>query len=351
MAHSSIKLPACANCGHTFLPNQPDEFCPSCGQQNHDLNVSFGHVVEETLEGIFHFDSKVFRTAGLLLFRPGQLTRRFMQGHRVSYVPPIRLYIFISFVFFFLLSYLGPHSQEKVLDVSEKNTLAADARNQQKLDSLLRANASLASAGKRAALTRAADSLKKSSGNFHLEFPIGNISLTAADIRSLPEEPTQAEIDSLIRSKGGHPSFLTRLSVKRAVRWRDATTGEVVHQLVRAGSIMMFLLMPLAALLLKGAYIRRKRRYVSHLIFTVHLHCFLFLLFSLWLGVSALPWLSDLADWLWLVPAVYFIVALRTFYEQSWGKTLVKSVLLGATYFLTLALCVVGSILLGVVVF
>ncbi|MCR5887866.1 DUF3667 domain-containing protein [Hymenobacter sp. J193] len=100
MAHSSTKLPACANCGHAFQPEQPNEFCPSCGQQNHDLNVSFGHVLEETLEGIFHFDSKVFRTAGLLLFRPGQLTRRFMQGHRVGYVPPIRLYVFISFVFF-----------------------------------------------------------------------------------------------------------------------------------------------------------------------------------------------------------------------------------------------------------
>ena len=56
-------------------------------------------MVEEFLEGVFHFDGKVFRTAGLLMFKPGQLTKRFLEGPRMPYVPPIRLYVFISFVF------------------------------------------------------------------------------------------------------------------------------------------------------------------------------------------------------------------------------------------------------------
>ena len=113
MAHLATTPAACANCHYAFVPDEPAEFCPRCGQQNHDVNIGFGHVAEEFLEGIFHFDGKVFRTAGLLLFKPGELTRRFLAGHRVPYVPPIRLYVFISFVFFFVLSLQGGHGSGK----------------------------------------------------------------------------------------------------------------------------------------------------------------------------------------------------------------------------------------------
>ncbi|SMB85080.1 conserved hypothetical protein [Hymenobacter roseosalivarius DSM 11622] len=87
MAHTATKLPACANCHYTFPPDRPNEFCPRCGQQNHELSLSAGHVLEETLEGLFHFDGKVFRTAKLLLFKPGELTKRFLEGKRMPYVP------------------------------------------------------------------------------------------------------------------------------------------------------------------------------------------------------------------------------------------------------------------------
>ena len=103
MSHHPVKLPACPNCGTDL--SQGQNYCPTCGQQNHDINISFGHVVEETLEGVFHFDSKVWRTFKELLFQPGKLTVDFLAGRRVSFVPPIRLYIFISLVFFSGLSF------------------------------------------------------------------------------------------------------------------------------------------------------------------------------------------------------------------------------------------------------
>ena len=112
MAHQATQPADCANCHYAFVPGEPCEFFPHCGQQNHAVEISFGHVVEEFLEGIFYFDGKVFRTAGLLLFRPGELTRRFLAGQRVLYVPPIRLY-FISFVFFLLLGTVFNHGEEE----------------------------------------------------------------------------------------------------------------------------------------------------------------------------------------------------------------------------------------------
>ncbi|MFD1467436.1 DUF3667 domain-containing protein [Hymenobacter caeli] len=377
MAHHATKQAACANCDYAFVPGEPDEFCPSCGQQNHAVEIGFGHVAEEFLEGIFHFDGKVFSTAKLLLFRPGELTRRFLAGHRVPYVPPIRLYVFISFVFFLLLGtqlghedageaekraepaatkklattpdsdsisfFQGPKAQRTARkSVDQAITKAFAAR----VDSLAAAPATpgqqkalKAARREQARLVAAA----RAGGGFQIAF---------AEIKRLPAHPTDAQVDSVVRSKGAVPSLMSRLAVRRTIRWRDSTREEVVHQLLRGGSIMLFLLMPLAALLLKGAYFRQHRYYLGHLIFTVHVQCFLFIFLGLVMGLdklNALPgWLSNL---LLLVPAVYFIVALRTFYQQSWRKTVVKSLLLGVAYSLTalLSLLTVGAI--GVALF
>lgn len=381
MALHATKQAACANCDYAFVPGEPDEFCPHCGQQNHAVEIGFGHVAEEFLEGIFHFDGKVFSTAKLLLFRPGELTRRFLAGHRVPYVPPIRLYVFISFVFFLLLgTQLGNEETEgpaksarpsatkkpaaKPAAAAEDDSItffqgpkaaraAKKSVNQAlqkvlvaKVDSLAAAPATpgqqkaLKAARREQALLIAAT---RSGGGFRVAF---------AEIKKLPANPTGAQIDSVVRSHGEVPSWFSRLVVRRTVRWRDSTREEVVHQLLRGGSIMLFLLMPLAALLLKGAYFRQHRYYLGHLVFTIHVQCFLFIFLSLLIGLDklhALPgWLNNL---LVLVPGVYFIVALHTFYQQSWRKTVVKSLLLGTAYGFTalLSLLAVGAI--GVALF
>jgi len=155
----------------------------------------------------------------------------------------------------------------------------------------------------------------------------------------------------LIRRAGGTPSFATRLAVRRAVRWRDVTREEIIHQVLRGASIMMFLLMPLAALLLKGVYFRQHRYYIGHLVFTVHIHCFVFVVLTLVNLLAWVPWQRGLGSALWLVAAGYFVVALHRFYEQGWGRTLAKSLLLGATYLLVLGLSVAAVGTAGLLLF
>lgn len=105
MAHPRSKSPVCPNCGYRFdqLPEHSN-YCPECGQENHDLNVPLKHLFEEFIESLFHFDTKSVRTLRTLIFKPGFLTVEFRQGKRVSYVQPVRLYVFISFLFFLFLS-------------------------------------------------------------------------------------------------------------------------------------------------------------------------------------------------------------------------------------------------------
>ncbi len=79
-------------------------FCPTCGQETHDKIVTFKSFIADFLGDYFTFDSKIFRSVIPLFTNPGFLTNEYLAGKRVKYILPLRLYIFISIVFFLLLS-------------------------------------------------------------------------------------------------------------------------------------------------------------------------------------------------------------------------------------------------------
>jgi Protein of unknown function (DUF3667) len=92
------KVEICHNC-HTILSLE-NNFCPHCGQENHDLKVPISHLAFEVFEGFTHFDTKFYNTMRAIFLSPGKITKDFLEGRRGRYVPPVRLYFLISFVFF-----------------------------------------------------------------------------------------------------------------------------------------------------------------------------------------------------------------------------------------------------------
>ena len=340
-------------------------------------------MLEEGLEGILHFDSKVFKTLGLLLFKPGALTKRFLEGHRVPYVPPIRLYVFISFLFFLVLSLQGgshgsrkPFSQEVAEDI-EKAKASGKAGHVEVLPGIIidtkpdtsllemvarplrqRARQGDKEAARQLAALDTAKQVLASKKKRRKRYPdsgpklfVLGFDMSKINFAKLPPNMSAAQVDSVIRSARGEPTSLSRLAVRRAARWHDITREELVHQVLRAASIMMFLLMPLAALLLKGFYFRQGRYYISHLVFTVHLHCFAFIVLLLGSVFARVPRLGDLLSLLPLLSGIYFVAALRTFYGQSLSRTLGKSVLLGLSYLLVLSFSMAAVATMGALVF
>ncbi|CAN5248181.1 DUF3667 domain-containing protein [soil metagenome] len=91
--------PSCANCGAGLK----GAFCHQCGQTAH-IHRSLLHLVEELLHGLLHFETKAWRTIPLLLFRPGKLTRDYIDGKRTRYVSPLALLLFLIFMMFFVFS-------------------------------------------------------------------------------------------------------------------------------------------------------------------------------------------------------------------------------------------------------
>lgn len=96
----AANLETCPNCGS----DQVDRYCAACGQRAGDLHTSVGQFIRDAMDGLFSFDSRVWRTLIALVFRPGLLTVEYWQGRRARYVAPLRLYLFVSFFTFLLLA-------------------------------------------------------------------------------------------------------------------------------------------------------------------------------------------------------------------------------------------------------
>src|SRR6187551_2987965 len=93
---------ACLNCGTPLVGSH----CHACGQLGHQ-HKTLGAFFHDLLHGVLHFEGKLWRTLPLLAWRPGRLTREYIDGRRASYVSPIALFLFTIFMTFALWSALG----------------------------------------------------------------------------------------------------------------------------------------------------------------------------------------------------------------------------------------------------
>src|SRR5580698_11503504 len=97
----------CLNCGAALT----GRYCANCSQAA-DVHVpSTRELVHEALEGITHSDSRLWRTLTLLWFKPGRLTQEFIAGRRASFLPPFRLYLILSIIFFLIASVSNTHAK------------------------------------------------------------------------------------------------------------------------------------------------------------------------------------------------------------------------------------------------
>lgn len=93
---------ACLNCTTPLV----GPHCHACGQRGH-VHRTIGAFVHDLVHGVLHFEGKTWRTLPLLAWRPGRLTREYIDGRRASYVSPIALFLFVVFLSFALFSALG----------------------------------------------------------------------------------------------------------------------------------------------------------------------------------------------------------------------------------------------------
>jgi hypothetical protein len=314
----------CLNCGDTTT----GRYCPTCGQRKAEVLVSVRAMLADVLEDQLVLNRALPRTIGALLFHPGFLTSEYVRGRIVRYIAPFRLYLVSSVVFFLLLSFVGLQGLQVGMTVSPDDAAP--------LDSISAAVDSIATSRPGAPQDTSAADSTAAGGD-----PESNTDLVQLDSdTTLPPgalQPWAREIDF----GSTQPVFRRALERKLAqvghLPYRDAIR-EVLRDLLEYAPHMVFLLLPLFALILKLLYIRRDRYYAEHFVFALHVHAFVFTMFTV---MFILPW-----DWmnglllLWIV--VYVWLALRHVYRQGWVRTTLKWWTLGGTYFFFLLFGLIG---------
>ena len=104
----------CLNCRYVV----ENRFCSNCGQENTDTRKTFYHLFIHFIEDLTHYENAFWKTIKNLLFTPSALTKEYLSGKRLSYLAPVRLYIFISFITFFLIT-VFPNKDSEVLKIQE----------------------------------------------------------------------------------------------------------------------------------------------------------------------------------------------------------------------------------------
>jgi hypothetical protein len=306
----------CLNCG-TYL-SKDDIFCSHCGQKRLEReDMSFRHLVGDSIFDYFHFDSKFFRTIIPLIFKPGWLTIQYMLGKRKSFVQPFKLFLVISVIYFILLPFGSEPTAVNLSPVPADSTMM--------------------------------QSNKTADAN-QLKYSLKGIPITKSGRDSIKNEIETIGLHNYVEKYYPKEPGWTKLLMRQTLKIMISTGQSLTTVLEHTASKLIFLLIPVFAGLLKLFYLRRKRLYFEHLIFSLHLHAFIFLLFIVYLLIELMFPLNIF--FIILIILVYGFIALKTYYQQSFGKTLAKMILISMSYLLiALPLFVLLLILVAVLTF
>jgi hypothetical protein len=339
----------CANCG-TELEGK---FCHKCGQENLELKENFGHMMTHAISDYFHFDHQFFHTLKPLVFSPGKLTNEYVAGRRVQYLHPVKMYIFISLIYFLLLFKSGFEPVTVKQTSNKKDTKKEIEADNKQLDSVLRdpsvpylAKKAVEQA-KRVNANRlkdvAGDEKVASSGHItttKTRLPGTSHDLSYEAYLTAQEKLPVAERDNWFERMYNKKSF--HYQEKYGEHARDEFFEEIKHNMPK----MMFLLLPLCALIFKIAFWSNRKYYVEHLIFTFHLHCFLFLYLAIIMLLQMIvPKAWGLSSWFGFAGFVgivwYIYRGFRVFYNRSRWRTVSKMMGVSFMYFTMFTICIV----------
>lgn len=329
----------CKNCGKKLK----GMYCSQCGQYALDIEQPFWKYLQQYVENVYQFDSKVWLTLYYLFRRPGFLTREFNAGKINSYVHPLRLFMFLSCLFFiFAFSLLDDwkEMQAHTEEMAEWEVLknAEEAGNRTSYETVMAqsgledtiiwtvTDTAMLSAYK--PVLRTLESPYKDTFRIQLAQVVFQEDFQAwekSDTIFVLEKDSlhQARVDVAKQQKRELKDLRLEWKYNRLVSWYSSNWP-----------LIALLLIPVFALLLKLSFRKEKLGYMSHLVFALHLHSVLLIimavmLFLWWLGCH---W-GTFYGLLWIYFLVYSIMAVRRVYSRSsWGKAVLKTFLLYGSY-------------------
>jgi hypothetical protein len=386
----------CLNCNADLV----GRYCHVCGQENLEPKETVWHLVQHFFNDITHFDGKFFATVKYLMWKPGFLSKEYMAGRRMSYLNPIRMYVFTSAIFFIVLFSLKKPEDMVGSGVKPRSLAQLEAKRAGLLKAVVSKDdddddnsAALRKVNAQIAMIRKVygDSTKRTFSRTELdemELQAYNDSLAADGISKADRERISSYVKVIQDPESGThfmginpnnyktveeydsaeqklPPDLRDGWIKTRVTRRVITMDEenhadrtrfrehLIENIMHSFPKILFVSLPIFAMILNILYFRHKQYlYVDHGIFTIHLYCatFVLLLVAMLLGqlegVVPWGWLRTILILLIVGVNIYMLIylykAMRGFYQQRRAKTFVK-------YFIVCSVATVINIFLFLV--
>ncbi|MFD0765066.1 DUF3667 domain-containing protein [Mucilaginibacter lutimaris] len=358
----------CLNCG-TILQGK---FCHNCGQENLEMKESFGHMLNHAVSDYFHFDYQFFHTLKPLFLKPGHLTTEYIAGHRAQYLHPVKMYIFISLIFFVL--FFKSNGEKDIIKDNRQTEQQSSDKAKTAIDKGINKNKNLTDKQKvqlsEAVKAYVPDTLAKEI----------NADLAKDSVKSNESDDNEggftffgddnlykyATYNDYLAYQAKLPAkdrddMVERYLIKKNYDWkaRGKNAKEVLWEGFKHNAPkIMFLLLPLFALILKLAFWRNHKFYVEHIIYAIHLHCYLFsfLAFTMllklvipheWQTIIGLISTATMFTIIW-----YIYRSLRVVYNRSrwrtvskmFGVTFMYSIVFGLSAFVIFIITAITSV-------
>ena len=268
---------ACRNCKTELIAR----YCHSCGQDSYaGCERTVGEILYNTVDTVFAWDNKIFKTLKYLIFYPGKLTKEFFNGRVIQYVYPAKMFWFITILFFAVIN-LGD-----------------------KIDN---------------------DSSDKKSIKINIDEKASQESIVAPIQQEMKGEKVEEDAiaDPPVKKK--------KIKTEQMIQIESKFKQDFVNYM----PYVMFLLVPFFALLLFMLFYKKKKYYANHMIFALHFHSFVFLLFMVMILIDDYApdsWENVVDYTMFFLPAIYLIIALYVAYRPSIPKLLWKIPLIMLIY-------------------
>lgn len=348
----------CLNCQIPIHGN----YCHNCGQANLDHRHNFFSIIFHYIGDLFHWDSKIFSTAKRLFFSPGMLTNVYIEGARKKYIDPIKLYVFLSAIFFIFLHY-NAHIENLFQSKKDKELIELNKQYTDQVsthfilkkivqkDSILLRDSIVQE--RMAYYKHQADSIGQTKNNIdYALFQFFNLSdtLDIVDGQLSIVTNKEGQITSMPRNK------LTDEVDEKYFGDYTKLKNLFVEKIMNLLPKVVFGTIPIYAFLLFISCVRRKDNYyVNHFIFAMHLYSFLFLLYIFstllqdmcgWFDNAFTDGLSSAIFWLSTGYFLFYIGrAMQKFIPSSIGKLILRYLIVNGFMFLTTLIITVSIIL------
>ena len=313
---------SCPNCGSELLGN----YCSNCGQHDQDMRRPFFKLLGEVLSSLLELDGRAYRTIYYLFTKPGFLSSEYVSGRRMSYTPPLRLFLVISISFFLIISAVNSvrSMQSILLESQTGESTTSEASTEPDLNFQLITGIDEEDIFTNDNIIEADDEDLKNILSSIDNFSLGFLSERANEnLRTVIKSQTRANFNEIVDDP-----------------------AEFLYGTLEYITFFILMMIPVLALIQKVFYIRSGRLYIEHLILALHNHAFIILAFFLlmlfdtvakWdlLFMSAGFDYLGLAVMIWIV--VYLFLSLKNFFQQGKFVTLLKFSLASMLYIFCLS--------------